>query len=82
VHLALDVKLFHLSLGTNNFITKGCVLRKQFMSKLVGKNILFPSMSKQNKVWKLSVTPKKLLCSKALTKKDQKNHQEVYAVQI
>ena len=23
VHLALDVKLFHLSLGTNNFIIKG-----------------------------------------------------------
>ena len=52
VHLALDVKLFHLSLGTNNFIIKGGGggLRKQFMSKLVGKNILFPSMSKQNKV--------------------------------
>ena len=23
VHMALDVKLFHLSLGTNNFMTKG-----------------------------------------------------------
>ena len=49
------------------------------MSKLIEKNILFPSMSKQNKVWK---HPNKLLYSKLLTKRDQKNLQEVYAVQI
>jgi hypothetical protein len=42
------------SLGTDNFITNGggggFFLRKQFMSMLVEKIILFPFMSKQNKV--------------------------------
>jgi hypothetical protein len=49
VHLALDVKLFHLSLGTNNFITKGGrgisfkktmyiqVMRKEYFISLYAK---------------------------------------------
>ena len=52
------------------------------MSKLVKIKFLFPAMSKQNKVWKHPKKKKELLCSKALKKKDQKNLQEVYAVQI